>query len=438
MTHNRRLSRVAGDRFLRRQVANYLGMLLGLIVSGVSGLALAAPITFSGLTHQYAFDDGTGTAAVDSAGNVNATLRNFPAGNLQWIPGMFGRAVNFTNANSYVITDAAIPTDLFSVSFWMLSTGAPNNLSSNLLSPQGDNWIHFDHGLGVGINVIRDNVRPKTGIWENYVVTVDRAAGAISVYRDGALRASGVLNMPILDNKRWVFGHNSDVSNTNGSFTGALDEIQFYNRILSSSEASELASRPPQPGITSRLVALAANFPSPPRGQYATASSTMFLDPATIDWVAWNRFPDLRTVADPTTGKLNLGMYRPEVDDFFNLTVTNPLGQSLTVALDQNDGIGKPIGQQSVIFGTAAAAPDVSRGDNFSTPFFFDEAGAFNSIFTAAGNYKFDFSFQNSGGDANYPDVYLLAHTIPEPSAFLLLALGAACGVVYHRRLRRT
>jgi hypothetical protein len=124
-------------------------------------------------------------------------------------------------------------------------------------------------------------------------------------------------------------------------------------------------------------------------------------------------------VANSTTGQLALGTYVPEVDDHFDLTVTNPVGQQMTVALDRNDGIGAPLGPQSVIFGTASSAPDVVRGDNWSSPSFFDEAGAFNSIFTVAGNYTFDFSFQNIGGDAGYPDIYLLEHTADGPGAII-------------------
>jgi hypothetical protein len=127
----------------------------------------------------------------------------------------------------------------------------------------------------------------------------------------------------------------------------------------------------------------------------------------------------LRAVANPATGKLALGSYAPEVDDYFNLTITNPNGQQLTVALDRNNGIGVPSGPQSVVFGTASAAPDVVRGDNLSSPSFFDEAGAFNSLFTVAGNYTFDFSFQNIGGDAGYPDIFLLEHTVGEHGAII-------------------
>jgi hypothetical protein len=384
----------------------------------------AAPTTLPGIIDEYRFDDSSGTVAVDSVGGKNASLINFGVGNSQWITGMFGGGLNFTNPSAYTITNAPISSNQFSVSFWSLLNAKANSNSSNMLTPQGDNWIGYDQGHGIGIKSVFDPVQPLQGIWENYVVTVNQTTGAASVYRDGVLRASGTVSLPAL-NTQWVFGHNQDPGNANGSFNGALDEVQIYNRVLSASDAATLASRPPQPGIAAHLVVPAHSFGFQPVGQYSTASATFFVDPATTDWLAWNRFPDLRAVSNTSPGQLFLGTYTPEVDDYFNLTVTNPLGQKLTVAMDQNGTLGQPMGQQSVIFGTAAAAPDVLRGDNFGTPSFFNEAGAFNSIFTTPGNYRFDFSFQNIGGEANYPDVYLLAHTVPEPGTILSGAIGA-------------
>jgi hypothetical protein len=88
-----------------------------------------------------------------------------------------------------------------------------------------------------------------------------------------------------------------------------------------------------------------------------------------------------------------------------------------------------------MIFGAAAAAPDVARGNNLGTLSIFNEAGGFNSIFTVAGNYTFDFTFQNIGGDANYPDIYLLAHAVPEPTTIALCTI-LVVAALYPRRPR--
>ncbi len=407
--------------------------------------AAATTLELSGITDEYRLDDGNGTTAADSAGGIPASLQAFGTGNSQWITGIFGGAVDYTNENAYIITNsplAAGGANQFSVSFWARLDSIPNSNDSVLMTPQGDNWITFNpsantngSGLrGIGIGPVRDANEPLVDVWENYVVTFNRTTSTVTVYRDGVLSNSGTVALPSLT-ADWVFGHNQGPGNTNGSWHGALDEIQVYNRILSPTEVSQLASRPPQPGLTAHLVVPAQNFGSQPTGQYARASTTFFVDPAHTTWLAWNRFPDLR--AESNTGTLFLGADTPEVDDYFNLTVTNPLGQQMTIAMDQNGPLGAPFGQQSVIFGAAGAAPEVLRGDNFLSPTIFNETGAFNSLFTVAGNYEFDFSFQNIGGNTGYPNVYLLAESVPEPGTLVLVALGLLASIpVARKRLR--
>ena len=413
-----------------------------------AGIRVASAVTLAGVTNEYRFDEGSGTSAADSVGGNHAALQNVGGGNAQWITGMFGGGVNYTNENATIITNspiAASSASQFSVSFWSRLNSRPNSNDSVLVTPQADNWITYNPTgntnsmgkRGIGLKQIREAQEPLLGVWENYVITFDRPSGSTSVYRDGVLRDSGTVSIPALNN-RWVFGHNQDPGNTNGSWHGALDEIQFYNRVLTAPEVSTLASRPPQPGIAAHLVAPAQHFGSQPVGQYATATTTFFINPATTDWLAWNRFPDLRAVSDSSPGSLFLGAFTPEVDDSFNLTVTNPLGQTLTVAMDRNGPVGEPIGLQSMIFGLASAAPDVVRGDNVGSPNFFNESGGFNSIFSVAGNYRFDFAFQNIGGPAHYPDVYLLAYTVPEPHTASLAITAAICVVFLRQRNWRT
>jgi hypothetical protein len=399
-----------------------------------TGARFATAVTLPGITNEYRFDEGTGTIAADSVGGNQASLQLFGGGNAQWINGMFGAGLKYTNDDAYAITTspiAASSANQFSVSFWSRLDSRPNSNDSELVTPQGDNWITINPTAntngggkrGVGIGQVRDANDPFLSVWENYVITYDRPSTTVTVYRDGVISDSGIAALPSL-NTKWVFGHNQGLDNTNGSFHGSLDEIQIYNRVLTAGEAATLASRPPQPGTTAHLAAPLTLYGFRDTGQFATASTTFFVDPANTDWLAWNRFPDRRSVSDASPGQLFVGTRTPEVDDYFNLKITNPLGQSLTLAMDKNDVVGNPTGLQAMIYGTAAAAPDVVRGNNDATPTYLNEAGGFNSIFTVAGNYQFDFSFQNIGGLAGYPDVYLLVHTIPEPTSIGLIALS--------------
>ena len=220
--------------------------------------AQASPITLSGMTHQYSFNETSGTATADSVvGGINASLEAFGPANTQWIPGAFGNAVLFTNENALVITDLPLSegaASAFSISFWSRLDSVPNLNDSVTATPQLDNWITYnptantngDGKSGIGVRDVRAAIGPTLGVWENYVVTFDRTSGVLTVYKNGAIRDVGVVSLPVL-NTRWVFGHNQGPGNTNGSWHGALDEIQFYSRVLTPSEAA-LLSTVPEPG----------------------------------------------------------------------------------------------------------------------------------------------------------------------------------------------
>lgn len=196
--------------------------------------------------------------------------------------------------------------------------------------------------------------------------------------------------------------------------------------------------------LVSTFVDSAYGTGSAPAGQYDYASVTVFIDPAQTNWIAWNNAPDVIIVNAGCSGGHCLGPGGFGTDDYIQITVTAPGGGSSSVAYDQNNAYGNSTGQQNVIFGTAAAAPDAIRtSPSFGSPpnvtTIFDEAGAQNSIFTTAGNYLFEFSWRNLyTGGAGHPDTYLLRDVVenngaPEPETALLVGL-ALLGLAMTRR----
>ncbi len=360
----------------------------------------------SGLIHHWPFDEASGTVAADAIGGNSTSLVNWGVDEASWQQGFVNGALNFSGDNNYVITVNPIDSlDQFTVAFW----SKMNHRSFNdqvILTPQGHNWIGKDSG-GIGIGDVHDSRAPMKQIWEHYVIAMDRVGGSATVYRDGVEVASGLTSLAAL-NQKWVFGHNQDLGNDSSSWHGLLDDVRLFDRILQQPEAEILAYRPPQPGIVSVLAVPATDFGFQPTGKYDTQQITLNIDPTTIDWLAWNRFPDLRAMELSRGEELLLGTHEIEVDDSFVLTVRNPLGQFLAVELDQNGVMGAPLGPQAVIYGSAAQTPDVLRGDNFQDPNLFNEAGTHNSLFTVAGDYEFTFEFSSIGSLASYPNVWLL------------------------------
>lgn len=186
--------------------------------------------------------------------------------------------------------------------------------------------------------------------------------------------------------------------------------------------AAPLSTLPARATLVSHFVdgPLDLGFSATPRGQYDTASITLNINPALTNWIAWNNTPIVSnanvscSAGEPYAGFCLSGA----MDDYIRITVTNPGGTSLTHTFDRNNTNNGPLfdeanNNQNVIFGTANAAPDARRNNFSAANFFFDEPGAHNSIFTASGNYTFDFAFWDEfAGGASHGSIYLLVDDI--------------------------
>jgi hypothetical protein len=150
---------------------------------------------------------------------------------------------------------------------------------------------------------------------------------------------------------------------------------------------------------------------------YQTLTVRAHIEPEWISWIAWNDRRDVSLVVASRPNQKLLGPGGFGTDDYIDLTVTDPLGRSMTVKMDQNDKYGASYGPQNLILGSRANAPAAYRkipfGPTAGQELFFDQDGAFNSLFTKAGQYTFTFAFRdNEGGRTGY------GHT----SIFLIIA----------------
>ena len=174
-----------------------------------------------------------------------------------------------------------------------------------------------------------------------------------------------------------------------------------------------------------------------------------YIDPSKTNWIGLHN-----TTAPSTNSSLPGRQYIGGapfvhwiglVNDYLSLTITNTAtGASLTQQMDYNNGVGNESGIQSVIFGTAADAPDVHRlEDPFGSRTWvtFDEAGAFNSFFQTAATYDFRMTYGNTGGNSysqDHDDIYFLVDTesssVPEPSTWAIWGIGSLGLALCRRR----
>jgi hypothetical protein len=215
---------------------------------GMSGLP--------GATTLYSFENNN---AADSSGYGN---NGTPTG-VTYAPGKIGNfAASFNGSTSYIGSAMNASGD-FSVAMWVKTTGSNSSGTSSsswwsgkglvdgyLNGPVAD-WgtsiVNGDFAFGIGSSATNSDVTVlsataiNTNTWHHVAATWAMANGAMSVYVDGTLSATGVAGagVPRVAPLTLTLGR---IASGTGYFSGALDDVRFYNRVLNASEISTLAS----------------------------------------------------------------------------------------------------------------------------------------------------------------------------------------------------
>ncbi len=177
-----------------------------------------------------------------------------------------GKAMQFNNADSSYISfenlaGASFPENIFTISFWV--NFADTNSAMAVLSKRnpfgpyeysidshfGNSTLKFDNWIDNGGNTVYgidplDAAAPITpNQWQHIVFTAD--GNELKAYKNGVLqqgidyRISG--NTFSATDVPFVIG-NGGGWNRNYFFSGKVDEIKMYNRVLSEKEISKLAT----------------------------------------------------------------------------------------------------------------------------------------------------------------------------------------------------
>jgi Concanavalin A-like lectin/glucanases superfamily/Bacterial Ig domain/Purple acid Phosphatase, N-terminal domain len=193
-------------------------------------------------THQWTFDESSGTTALDSAGSNNAALSN-----ALWVAGHTGNAASFNGTNaSGTAGTIDFGTGNFTIAHWVNVTafknfaGIFNNRSStgtNLgFHTRTDGTSTFTALIDFGAtskNVAVTNA--VTGTWYHVAVSVDRA-GFMKLYVNGAfvgqvdISAFSATSITNTDSVR--IGRDQSTN----YYSGAVDDLSIYNSVLSATE----------------------------------------------------------------------------------------------------------------------------------------------------------------------------------------------------------
>ncbi len=198
-------------------------------------------VSSSGLLRHFSMKTTGASTVIDATGTANATLTSATP-----TPGIIGQALDFDGANSKVDTGSdMIGTGDDSVSAWIYARSYGENGYGRIIE-NGQFIVYLfsaDSGFSLAVrNTGGDAFAASNSIllnrWINIVGT-KTSNGTVNLYVNGIL--SGVANQaggtPVAGNTNVILGNNSGQTLT---FDGYIDEVRIYNRILTTSEITEL------------------------------------------------------------------------------------------------------------------------------------------------------------------------------------------------------
>ncbi len=253
---------------LEEKMRNKLLLIVFTLIFAVYFSAIASAGINDGLIVYYPFDETSGTSATDDSKNGNdAEL----TGNAAWATdeGKIGGALRLDgSASSAEDADGADyinGLEEFSVSVWVKSDTAPHDFGIfHGIDPAGADdvfTLRYDSASwdfkGGGTNLIKAGISTTSGDqryesanntqtteWQHIVLTW-KSGEVLSLYIDGVLDEpvfnSAAAQGEISKASKFVIGRGAK-DNNGTSWTGLVDEVRLYNRVIDANEIDELAS----------------------------------------------------------------------------------------------------------------------------------------------------------------------------------------------------
>ena len=231
------------DRFGR-----FIGVLVALFLCLTLTTSLYAALDDKSIVLYLSFDEGTGSKAVDgSVHGHDGELIKDPA----WVDGQFGKALAFDGTKGQhvmvPINDTLQLREKFSIAFWvkrgddqirdwnyMVTAGS---LKWASIFRNGDKKTYFwsTSGGSWAQKAVTDDVQPDD--WVHLAITHDTDAEVV-IYNNGEKAGGGNKPPPAdeIDGSIMVGARHPGEE----FFTGIIDEVFLFNRILTPAEISEI------------------------------------------------------------------------------------------------------------------------------------------------------------------------------------------------------
>ncbi len=209
------------------------------------------------IAHRWTLDDGVGFPGapytVDSAGSLTGSLQNFSS---PWHDtGVDGGSLQFDGSDDYVSLGGAITTsNTFTISAWIIEnhsniqTILANRSSSSdgfafyvNSSGTSDGKLVFETGNGTNAATATSILGAvSTGVWHHVVAVIDRGNSKATLYVDGqdVTSTSTIRNDFTLSAGAYI----GSFTNQTNPFTGTMDDIRIYNKLLTGDQVARLAA----------------------------------------------------------------------------------------------------------------------------------------------------------------------------------------------------
>ena len=204
----------------------------------------AIGVPTNGLVGHWKLDDGAGGTVTDSTGSNNGTLNGGT-----WTTGVDNGALQFTSGDYVSMGDPASgvldPVNAISIAYWVnfdqVSTSAQATVckNSSYCIRHKDNVVRLTLWSPGPITTDAIAVTEEAGEWHHYTVTFDNTSKVWKLYKDGAFINSSTHTQGL---QNWTspleLGRAAWDSSFN--FSGGLDDVRIYNRVLSATEIQNL------------------------------------------------------------------------------------------------------------------------------------------------------------------------------------------------------
>jgi hypothetical protein len=183
-------------------------------------------------------------------------------GTVNYAPGVVGEAFALANGGYIDVLSPTLNayTSGFTVAAWTTLTAYSPNSSAALINFRNNanigGWtleqsagtpgsMSFYVDQGAGFHAVNS---PGWQLNTPYYVaaTFDAATGTMALYRDGVLQASrndlSLSDMATVSSPILQIGRNSPSIGTNDNWSGLIDEVQFYDHALTSTQVATLAT----------------------------------------------------------------------------------------------------------------------------------------------------------------------------------------------------